>query len=108
MSTIERGRKITLVYKLDENTGKATLTMEVSAGSDILPHEHREDMRSLAAELLTVPVAALEGVDVVMKRVPGPVPHTHDDDHEHEHGEHTHTHPEKKKEEPPPPKPVKA
>jgi hypothetical protein len=107
MSTIERGRKITPVYKLDETTKKATLTMEVAAGSDILPHEHREDMRSLAAELLAVPVAALEGVDVVMKRVPGPVPHTHDDEHEHEHGPHTHTH-EEKKSEPLPQQPVKA
>lgn len=106
MSTIERGRKITLIFKQDEVTKKATLTMEISAGSDILPHEHREDMRTLAAELLAVPVSALEGVEMVMKRVPGPHPHTHDD--EHEHGEHMHTHPEKKKEEPPPPAPLKA
>lgn len=106
MSTIERGRKITLIFKQDEVTKKATITMEISAGSDILPHEHREDMRQLAAELLAVPVSALEGVDMVMKRVPAP--HSHEDEHDHEHGEHTHTHPEKKKEEPPPPAPVKA
>lgn len=106
MSTIERGRKITLIFKQDELTKKATITMEISAGSDILPHEHREDMRQLAAELLAVPVSALEGVDMVMKRVPAP--HSHEHEHDHEHGEHTHTHPEKKKEEPPPPAPVKA
>ena len=85
MSTIERGRRITLTYKENAGTGKATLVIEISAGSDILPHEHRDDMRNVAAELLKVPVKSLEGVEVELKRVPG-------DHHHHDEDEHGHTH----------------
>ncbi|MEW5743567.1 MAG: hypothetical protein AB1938_31940 [Myxococcota bacterium] len=83
MSTIERGRTVTLKYREDAATGKATLVIEISAGSDILPHEHREDTRNVAAELLNVPVVSLDGVEVELKRVPG----------DHSRGEDGHQHP---------------
>jgi hypothetical protein len=104
MTTIDRGRRITLSYKEDAKTKRATLVIEIAAGSDILPHEHRDDIRNVAAELLEVPVAALDGVDVEMKRVPGD--HSHDHDHEHDHG-HTHG-PKSGQTEPPPREPQKA
>lgn len=85
MSTIERGRRITLTYREDAATKKSTLVVEISAGSDILPHEHRDDLRALAAELLAVPVAALDGVEVSLKRVPGDHHHEHDDEPGHSH-----------------------
>jgi hypothetical protein len=79
MSRIDRGKKITLTYKEKGASGKATLVVEVAADDDILPHEHREDMRSIAAAILQVPVAALEGVEVELKKTGG------DHDHPHPH-----------------------
>jgi hypothetical protein len=82
MTRIARGKNITFTFKEKGPGGKATLVIDVSAEDDILPHEHRDDMREVAAELLAVPVAALEGVDVELKRTGG--------DHEHPH---PHPHP---------------
>lgn len=84
MSRIDRGKKITLTYRENDGTGKATLVIEVAADDDILPHEHREDMRQIAAAMLQVPVSALEDVEVELKRTGG------DHDHGHAHG---HAHP---------------
>src|SRR5438445_539327 len=60
MSTIDRGKKITITFKERGPSGRATLVIDVAADDDILPHEHREDMRSIAAAILQVPVTALE------------------------------------------------
>ena len=86
MSRIDRGKKITLTLRDNRVTGKTTLVIDVAADSDILPHEHREDMREIAAAILQVPVSALEDVEVELKRKPA-----HDHDHEHGH-DHDHAH----------------
>jgi hypothetical protein len=78
MSRIDAGRTITLRYRENDGSGKAVLVVEVSAGDDILPHEHREDMREIAAAILQVPVAALEDVEVELKRTGGDHHHGHD------------------------------
>jgi len=87
MSNIDRGKKITITFREKGANGKATLQIDVAADDDILPHEHREDMRSIAAAILQVPVAALEGVEVELKKTGGD--HHHPGDHEHGH-DHSH------------------
>jgi hypothetical protein len=77
MSRIDRGKKVTLTFRERGPGGKATLVVEVAADDDILPHEHREDMRAAAAAILQVPVASLEDVEVELRRTGG--------DHEHPH-----------------------
>lgn len=86
MSNIDRGKKITITFREKGAGGKATLVIDVAADDDILPHEHREDMRSIAAAILQVPVASLEGVDVELKKTGG-------DHHHHGDGDHGHSHP---------------
>jgi hypothetical protein len=83
MSRIDKGKKVSLTYRENDGTGKAVLVVEVSADDDILPHEHREDMRQAAAAILQVPVAALEGVEVELKKTGGD--HSHAGDHGHAH-----------------------
>lgn len=90
MTTIDRGRKIKLTYQQRGPSGRPTLTVDVSADDDILPHEHREDMREIAAKVMGVPLASLEGVEVELKRTGGDHHHPGDHDHDHEHG---HEHP---------------
>ena len=85
MSNIDRGKRITLTFKEKGANGKATLVIDVSADDDILPHEHREDMRSIAAAILQVPVKALEDVEVELKKTGGDHPHPHPHPHPHEH-----------------------
>lgn len=98
MSRIDRGRTIRLRFRERGPSGKATLTVEISGGDDILPHEHRDDVRQVAAEILAVPVSTLKDieVEVELKRIPGDHPHehphSHDDDHHHDH-DHAHPHP---------------
>lgn len=91
MTTIDRGKKITMTYRERGRTGRPTLIVAVSADSDILPHEHREDMREIAAQVMGVPLATLEGVEVEIKRTGGdhthPGDHAHPHPHEHEHGQ---------------------
>ena len=82
MSRIAKGKSITFTFKERGPSGKAVLTIDVNAEDDILPHEHREDMREVAAELLDVPVAALTDIEIEIKRKPSD--HTHDHDHTHE------------------------
>jgi len=77
MTRIARGKLITITFKERGPSGKPTVVIDVSAEDDILPHEHREDMREVAAALLQVPVSSLEGVDVELKKTGG--------DHEHPH-----------------------
>ena len=77
MSTIDRGKKIKITYRERGASGRPTLIVDVSADDDILPHEHREDMRGIAAAVMGVPLKSLEGVEVELRRVGG--------DHEHPH-----------------------
>lgn len=94
MSRIAKGRRIALTYQEKGATGRPTLIVDVSADDDVLPHEHREDMREIAAEVLGVPLKSLEGVEVELKKTGGD--HTHPGDPGHEH-EHPHPHEEKEK-----------
>lgn len=77
MSNIDRGKKITLTFRERGPSGKATLVIDVAADDDILPHEHREDMRSVAAAILQVPVSALGDVEVELKKTGGDHSHPH-------------------------------
>jgi hypothetical protein len=77
MTTIDRGRKISLTYRERGTAGRPTLTIDVSADADVLPHEHREDLRKIAARLMGVPLESLEGVEVVLRRTAGEHPHVH-------------------------------
>jgi hypothetical protein len=83
VSSIDKGKKITFTFKERGASGKATLVIEVAADDDILPHEHREDMRQIAAAVLQVPASALEGVEVELRKTGGD--HTHPGDHDHAH-----------------------
>lgn len=91
MTTIDRGKKITLSYRERGRTGRPTLIVDVAADSDILPHEHRVDMREIAAQVMGVPLTSLEGVEVELKRTGGDHSHPGDHDHPHDH-EHPHPH----------------
>ncbi len=85
MSRVEKGRRVQLTYQEKGPTGRPTLIVDVSAEDDILPHEHRENIRDMTAAVLGVPLESLEGVEVELKRTP--------DGHEHPH---PHPHPEVK------------
>lgn len=84
MSRVPRGRIVSLVYKERGPSGRPTLTVDVSADDDVLPHEHREDMREAAAAVLGVPLASLAGVDIELKKVGGDHEHPHPHPHPHE------------------------
>lgn len=79
MSRIDKGKRITLTFRENDGSGKATLVVEVAADDDILPHEHREDMRQIAAAMLQVPLAALEDIEVELVKTGGD--HSHDHPH---------------------------
>jgi hypothetical protein len=82
MTKIVQGRKITISYREGGADGKATLVIDVSADSGDLPHEHREDLREMASELLGVPLSSLpDDIKVELKRT-GP-PHAHPHPHPH-------------------------
>lgn len=84
MSTIVRNRRITMTFRERGPTGRPTLIIDVSAEDDTLPHEHREDMKEIAAAVMGVPIKSLEGVEVQLRRVPGDHPHPHPHSHEEE------------------------
>ena len=75
MSKIDRGRKITLSFKEKGANGKSVLLIDVSSDESDLPHEHRDDMKEIASELLGVPLESLENVEIELKR---------------KHGDHSH------------------
>lgn len=75
-------RKVTLRYLHDGTTGKTTLTIDVEAPEEDMPHEHRQDLKEMAEELLGVPLGSLpEDINVRLKRAKD----DHDHGHEHEH-----------------------
>lgn len=92
MSKIAREdrRRVTLRYLHDQVTGRTTLTIDVEVPEDDMPHEHRQELREMAEEVLGVPLGSLpEDVSVQLKR---PEAHArdgapgHDHDHDHDHG----------------------
>lgn len=88
MSSIERGKRIKMTFRERGSTGRPTLIVTVSADDDMLPHEHREDMQQMVAAIMGVPLEALEGVEVQMRRAEDEHPH-HPHPHPHKHEEET-------------------
>lgn len=79
-------RRVTLRYRFDKQTGRTTLTVDVEVPEDDMPHEHRQDLKEMAEEILGVPLGALgEHVEVQLKRAGKAHDHDHDHDHDHEH-----------------------
>jgi hypothetical protein len=93
MSTIERGKRIKMTFRQRGPSGRPTLIVDVSAEDDMLPHEHREDMQEIAAAVMGVPVASLEGVEIQLRRAPPEHAHPHPYPHPQGHG-HGHEHEE--------------
>jgi len=86
------GRKITLTYREATRSAKATLVVDIATDEGDLPHEHREDLRQLAAEALGLPLSALPpDIEVELKKRGGDHSHEHDHDHDHDH---SHAHPQ--------------
>jgi hypothetical protein len=79
------GRKITISFREAGADGRATLVIDVATDAGDLPHEHRDDLKAMASELLGVPLDTLKDVEVKLKKT-GP-PHSHDHDHPHPHPE---------------------
>ena len=80
-----RNRKVTLRYIHDELSGKTSITVDVKVDEDEMPHEHRQDLKQMAEELLGVPLGSLpDEIQVRLQRQGG---------HHHPHPEHTHPDP---------------
>jgi hypothetical protein len=78
----EDQRRVTLRYLHDAVTGRTTVTIDVEAPEDEMPHEHRRDLREMAEDVLGVPLSSLpEGVEVNLRPARGghahPHPHPH-------------------------------
>lgn len=96
-------RRVTMRYLHDGVSGVTTLTVDVEVPEDDMPHEHRQDLRAMAEEILGVPLGSLpEGITVNLRRAQGHLegsPGGNQDAHSHPHpeGEHSeagHTEPE--------------
>ncbi|MDP3277670.1 MAG: hypothetical protein Q8Q09_20980 [Deltaproteobacteria bacterium] len=75
-------RRVTIRYRADRATGRTSLTIDVEVPEDEMPHEHRQDLKEMAEELLGVPLGSLPAdVEVQLKRAGGKEPHDHDHDH---------------------------
>ena len=84
-------RRVTLKYRFDRVTGKTTLTVDVEVPEDDMPHEHRQDLKEMAEELMGVPLGSLPPeVTVSLKPAGKAKAHDHDHDHDHSH-EHEQT-----------------
>ena len=78
-------RRVTLKYRFDRVTGKTTLTVDVEVPEDDMPHEHRQDLKEMAEELMGVPLGSLPPeVTVSLKPAGKAKDHDHDHDHEQE------------------------
>ena len=79
-SVREDRRRVTLRYLHDAETGKTTLTIDVESPEEEMPHEHRQDLKEMAEELLGVPLGSLpDDVKVELK----PAGKAHDHPHPH-------------------------
>lgn len=83
----EDRRRVTLRYRHDGETGLTTLTVDVEVPEDEMPHEHRQELKEMAEELLGVPLGSLpEGVSVNLRRAGHAHPHPEGEEHEPERG----------------------
>lgn len=75
-------RRVTLKYRHDTHSGRTTLIIDVESADEDLPHEHRQDMRQMAEELLGIPLDQLpEEVEVRLR--PKSEGHSHPHPHPH-------------------------
>lgn len=80
----EDQRRVTLRYRHDTVSGRTTLVIDVEVPEDDMPHEHRQELREMAEELLGVPLSELgDEVEVALRRAGGHA-------HPHPAGEHEH------------------
>lgn len=78
MSRIEKGRRVSLIYREDGGDGRPTLVVDISGDDDLLPHEHREDARTALSEVLGVPLSEIPAdMEVEVRRKPHGHPHSH-------------------------------
>ncbi|MBL8600616.1 MAG: hypothetical protein JNK72_01700 [Myxococcales bacterium] len=77
-------RRVTLRYRHDEVTARSVLVIDVESPEDEMPHEHKQDLKSLAAEVLGVPIEALPAEVEVRLRSRHAGHHEGDPEHEHE------------------------
>jgi hypothetical protein len=73
-------------YRHDEVSGRTTLVIDVEVPEDEMPHEHRQELREMAEEVLGMPLGSLpEEVTVNLRRAGHAHPEGSDHDHGHEH-----------------------
>ena len=71
-------RRVSLRYRHDRASGRSTLVIDVEVPEDEMPHEHRQELREMAEEILGVPLASLgEGVEVALRPAAHAHPHPH-------------------------------
>lgn len=75
-------------YRHDEVSGRTTLVIDVEVPEDEMPHEHRQELREMAEEVLGLPLGSLpDDVTVNLRRAAHAHPEGADHDHGHEHQE---------------------
>lgn len=75
-------------YRHDGVSGRTTLVIDVDVPEDEMPHEHRQELREMAEEVLGLPLGSLpEDVTVNLRRAGHAHPEGGDHDHGHEHEE---------------------
>ncbi len=80
----EEQRRVTMRYRHDPATGRTTLVIDVEVPEDEMPHEHRQELREMAEEVLGVPLSSLpEDVTVNLRRPSARATHDHAHDHDH-------------------------
>lgn len=81
-------RRVTMRYRHDGVSGRTTLVIDVDVPEDEMPHEHRQELREMAEEVLGLPLGSLpEDVTVNLRRAGHAPPEGGDHDHGHEHEE---------------------
>ena len=77
-------RRVTMRYRHDGTTGRTTLVIDVEVPDDEMPHEHRQELREMAEEVLGLPLGSLPD-DVLVKLRRAAHAHPEGDDHDHDH-----------------------
>ena len=82
--TRDERRRVTMRYRHDGTTGRTTLVIDVEVPEDEMPHEHRQELREMAEEVLGLPLGSLPGdVQVNLRRAGAGHTHAEGDDHDH-------------------------
>lgn len=79
-------RRVTMRYRHDGASGRTTLVIDVEVPEDEMPHEHRQELREMAEEVLGLPLGSLpDDVQVNLRRAGAAHAHPEGGDHDHEH-----------------------